>query len=315
MPGNGLVNRNNTGNVEGKGVSIMKKILVVGKGGFVGTSFANYMKKFKDKYELTFISSMNHEWEKISFSGYDAVYNASGLAHANAKDGTDDLYYEVNGKLPGEIATKAKAEGVPVYISMSSAIIYGDMSNVGIKKIITKETEASPEGIYGKSKIMGEEMVTQLADDKFHTAIIRPPMIYSEYAPENFELLCKFAVKSPIFPKLYNEQSMIYADNLCELLRLIIDNQAGGIYYPQEKEFIHTSKLVKDISYASGKRMLITGIFNPILKKMSGRVRFVRKAFGNVIYDKSLSNHFDWEYCVVPYEETVRRIAKRYGNK
>ncbi|CAK7027128.1 MAG: hypothetical protein EUB_02384 [Eubacterium sp.] len=291
----------------------MKRVLVLGKNGFVAKAFFRYIEQFKNEYELTCVTSHNHEWKKCDFRGFDAVFNASGLAHANAKDGSDEDYYEVNGRLPGEIATKAKAEGVPIYISMSSSIIYGDMSNVGTNKVITKDTVPEPEGVYGKSKIMGEEGVLKLADDTFHTAIIRPPMIYSEYAPENFELLCKFAIKFPIFPKLYNEQSMIYADNLCELLRLIIENNTGGIYYPQEKEFIQTSKLVKDISEAAGKRMLVTRVFNPVLKVMSKKVRFVRKAFGSVVYDKGLSDSFSWNYCVVPYEETVRRIAERYG--
>lgn len=293
-------------------MSEMKKILVVGKGGFVSNSFVRYMDKFEAGYQITVISSMNHEWEQHDFTGFDAVYNASGLAHANAKDGNDELYYEVNGRLPGEIAIKAKAEGVPVYITMSSQIIYGDISGISKKQIISADTKPIPDGIYGKSKIMGEESVLKLADDSFRVAIIRPPMIYSENAPENFERLCKFAIKSPIFPNLYNEQSMIYADNLCELIRLIIENKAGGIYFPQEPEYIHTSKLVKDISKAAGKRMLVTKIFNPMLKLVSGKIRFVRKAFGSLVYDKKLSGHFDWKYCVVPYEETVRRIAEKY---
>lgn len=294
-------------------MSEIKKILVIGKGGFVSNSFVRYMDKFGAEYQITVISSRNHEWEQYDFTGFDAVYNASGLAHANAKDGSDELYYEVNGRLPGEIAAKAKAEGVPIYVTMSSQIIYGDMSGIEKKQVITADTVPTPDGIYGKSKIMGEEEVMQYADGRFKTAIIRPPMIYSENAPENFERLCKFAVKSPIFPKLYNEQSMIYADNLCELIRLIIENQAGGIYFPQEREYIQTSKLVEDISVAARKKMLITKIFNPALKTLSKRVRFVRKAFGSVVYDKNLSNHFDWDYCVVSYDETVRRIAEKYG--
>lgn len=296
-------------------MSETKKILVVGKGGFVSNSFVSYMNKFGNEYQVTVISSMNHEWEKYNFSGFDAVYNASGLAHANAKDGSDELYYEVNGRLPGEIAAKAKVEGVPIYVTMSSQIIYGDMSGIGKRQVIFGDTEPVPDGIYGKSKIRGEKSVLRLEDDSFRVAIIRPPMIYSENAPENFEKLCKFAIKSPIFPNLNNEQSMIYADNLCELIRLIIETQTGGIFFPQEPEYIHTSKLVKDISMAAGKRMLLIRIFNPMLKFISGKIRFVRKVFGSLVYDKTLSGHFDWKYCVVPYGETVRRIAEKYNSK
>lgn len=292
----------------------MTKVLIVGQNGFVSQSFKRYMNKFIDMYELTFVSSRKNIWKKISFKGYDAVFNASGLAHANAKDGSDEDYFKINGKLPGEIAEKCKAEGVPLYISISSSIIYGDTSDLGKKKIIKKNTLPDPKGIYGKSKIMGENETIKYVGEQFQVAIIRPPMIYSEYAPENFELLCKFATRFPLIPDIYNEQSMIYADNFCELLRLIIDNQAGGIYYPQEKNFIQTSKLVKDIADSAGHKMAVTKIFNPILKLLAKRVRFIRKAFGSLVYDKEMSNHFEWNYCIVSYEETVERIAKRYKN-
>ena len=292
----------------------MKKVLILGKNGFLARSFGRYMEQFKSEYELTFISSRAGTWESVPFSGYDAVFNASGLAHSNAIDGSDEDYYEVNGRLPGAIAKKAKAEEVPVYITISSSIIYGDMADVGQKKCIYADTVPNEQGIYGKSKLMGEQSALQYGDENFRVAVIRPPMIYSEYAPENFERLCRFAVSFPIFPNLYNEQSMIYADNLCELIRLIIDQRVGGIFYPQEKEYIHTSKLVKDIADAAGHRMLVTKIFNPALRMLSKQVRFVRKAFGNVVYDQSLSNHFQWSYCVVPYGETVKRIATKYND-
>ena len=289
----------------------MKKILLLGEGGYIGNSFKEYMSKFPN-YQIDTVSSMNREWTKMSFAEYDVVYNVSGLAHSNARQASEDLYYEVNGRLPVEMANKAKVESVPLFIHMSSMIIYGNMSKLGRKKIIGSDTIAEPDGVYGKSKIMAEEGLMLLEDSNFRIAIIRPPLIYGEHARDNFPRLVKFALTSPIFPDVYNEQSMIYVDNLCELIRLIIENKTGGIYFPQEPEYIHTSNLVKDISQAAGKRMLVTKIFNPILRLASGKIRFVRKAFGSLIYDQELSRHFDWKYCVVPYEETVRRIAEKY---
>ena len=41
-----------------------------------------------------------------------------------------------------------------------------------------------------------------------------------------------FAKTMPLFPDLKNQQSMLYVDNLCELVHLIIDNNQGGTYYP-----------------------------------------------------------------------------------
>ena len=80
---------------------------------------------------------------------------------------------------------------------------------------------------------------------------MRPPLIYSEYARDNFPRLVNFAKKMPIFPNLKNKQSMVYVDNLCELIRLIIENNKGGIYYPQQECYIETSKMVADIAKAA----------------------------------------------------------------
>lgn len=85
----------------------MKKVLLIGVGGYVGGRFKEYMKRYPD-YEISEVSSMNREWDKISFKGFDAVYNVSGLAHANARQGTEEQYYAVNGQLPIDVATKAK---------------------------------------------------------------------------------------------------------------------------------------------------------------------------------------------------------------
>ena len=163
----------------------MKKVLLIGVGGYVGGRFKEYMKRYPD-YEISEVSSMNREWDKISFKGFDAVYNVSGLAHANARQGTEEQYYAVNGQLPIDVATKAKKEGVPIFIQMSSMIVYGNMSPLGKQKTITKETIPTSPTIYGKSKMIAENGLHNLEDIKFQVAIIRPTLIYSENARDIF---------------------------------------------------------------------------------------------------------------------------------
>lgn len=286
----------------------MKKILLIGKSGYVGNEFSRYMKAFPD-HEITRISSRNCEWKKTNFGDYDVIYNVSGLSHGNAKRGTESQYYEVNGQLPIDLAEKAKADGVHHFIQMSSEIVYGDMAPLYVKKHITSETIPNPPTVYGKSKMMSERGLKKLRSDDFKVAIMRPPLIYGERAPENFYFLVQYAKKMPIFPYVPNNQSMIYIDNLCELIRLIIDNQSDGIFFPQEKNYIHTGKLIKDIAEASGHKMHLTKLFNPALMVFQKKFRFIYKALGNLTYDKSMSEHFDGKYRVVGYQESIRRIA------
>ena len=284
------------------------KILVVGKKEFISTSFQTYMKKYPEIH-VDAISARGDKWKEYDFSGYDAVYNTTGLAHDDARKGTDAQFMALNRDLPEALAKKAKEQKVKTFINMSSMIVYGDMSELGSNVRITSETIPRPAGIYGESKLAGEKVLEKLADENFHIAIIRSPLVYSEKAVDNFLKLTKYAKKGIIFPKIENRRSMIYADNLCELVRLIAVNNGAGIYYPQQDEYICTSKLVKDIASASGHKMILTKLFNPMLFALSKKRMFVRKVFGSLAYDKKTSNCFDGEYRVVNYNKSIEKLA------
>lgn len=174
---------------------MVKKVMLVGIGGYIGGKFTDYINKNYPDWQIDAVDSMNRKWADADFHGYDAVYNVSGLAHANARHGSEKLYYEVNGQLPIDVATKAKAEGVPMFVQMSSQIVYGDMSGLGEDKVITAEIVPSEPTVYGKSKMMAERGLVALVDNSFQVALVRPPLIYSEFARDNFPRLVNFAKK------------------------------------------------------------------------------------------------------------------------
>ena len=292
----------------------MKKIMLVGVGGYIGNKFTEYIKKNYPDWQVDAVDSMNRKWADADFHGYDAVYNVSGLAHANARQSTEEQYYAVNGQLPIDVAIKAKTEGVKIFVQMSSMVVYGDMSDLDEEKNIFADTVPTEPTIYGKSKMMAERGLQKLVDRTFQVAIVRPPLIYSENARDNFPRLVNFAKKMPIFPKLKNQQSMVYVDNFCELVHLIIEHNKGGIYYPQQEVYIETSKIVGDIAQKVGNHMWQTRLFNPFLRLLSKseKLAFIHKAFGSITYDMSISNHFDGKYRVVSYEESIERIARAH---
>lgn len=284
------------------------RILVLGKNGYVSRCFQEYMKNFTD--EITAISVRGDKWKEYSFVGYDAVFNTIGLAHNDARMGTEEEFIRLNVELPTELAKKAKTEGVPVFIHMSSMIVYGNSSAVDKFEPITKDTIPVPDNIYGKSKLLGEESLKKLKDESFHVALIRSSRVYGEKDTDSIQMLTKFAKRMPVFPKIENCISMIYADNLCELVRLIAESKQDGIYWPQQECFICTSKMVKDIAMASRHKLYSIKIFNPILLTVGKKFSIVNKVFGNEGYDLNLSNHFDGKYRVVSYEESISRLAR-----
>ena len=192
---------------------------------------------------------------------------------------------------------------------MSSAIVYGASSPIGKEKIINKDTKPEPENFYGESKLNAETGLLKLTADDFRVVILRPPMIYGPGCKGNYNSLRKFALKFPVFPKVANERSMLYIDNLCEFIRLMIDNDERGIFHPANKELSNTSEMVKMIAEAHGKKKALMGGLTWLLKLLSHFTGLVNKAFGNLTYAEELTEYKE-NYRVYSLEESIRITEK-----
>lgn len=287
------------------------RLLILGKNSYVGKSVKNYFDREHSDVEIEFASSRNRQWEKYNFSKYDAIYNVSGLCHADSKHGTPEQYMSINGQLPIDMGAKAKKDGCKLFINMSSSIVYGNMSYIGEEKTMDRNTVPVPVNVYGESKLFAEKGLLKLEDESFGVALIRAPLIYGENSIGNFPLMVKVARKFPIFPDIKNKQSMIYIDNLCELIYLIVKNNKRGIYLPQDRQIICTSKMVKDLSIMCGKNIHLTKVFNPILKLLGRKIYFIDKAFGDTVYTMEASDYFEYQYQVVDYSTALKRIISK----
>lgn len=287
----------------------MKKILITGANSYIGTSFEKYIAQFGDEYQRDTVDMIGDSWKSKSFKGYDTVYHVAGIAHSDSGKITKEkakLYYDVNTKLTIQTARKAKSDSVKQFIFMSSAIVYGDSAPIGKKKMITRDTPVSPANCYGDSKVKAEKGLLKLEDENFKVVILRPPMIYGKGSKGNYPLMSKLAQKMPVFPKVQNCRSMIYIENLCEFVRLMIENEESGIFFPQNSEYSNTSELVKMIAAEHGKRIvLVKGCTIP-LKMVGLATRLVDKAFGNLAYDQKMSKYKD-EYRVRSLKESIKR--------
>lgn len=270
----------------------MKRILITGANSYVGTSVENFLKQWPDKYYVETIDMIDGSWRDKDFSGFDVVYHVAGIAHSdNGKISKEKerLYYSVNTDLSVETAKKAKADGVKQFIFMSSAIVYGNSAPIGKKKLITKDTPVSPANCYGDSKVQAEVGLNKLSDSNFKVCILRPPMIYGKGSKGNFPVLEKFAMKLKFFPYVKNERSMLYIGNLAEFVRLMVENEEDGMFWPQNAEYSNTSELVRAIAAAHGRKIVLIRGFTWLLKLMSRFTGLVNKAFGNLTYDKAMS--------------------------
>lgn len=288
----------------------MKKILITGAGSYIGTSFENYINtNFPDKYTVDTVDMIGGGWKEKDFSPYDTVFHVVGIAHSdNGKIAPEKekLYYSVNTELTSAAAEKAKSDGARQFIFMSSAIVYGNSAPIGKTKIITADTPVSPANCYGDSKVQAEKRLKLLEDENFKVVILRSPMIYGKGSKGNYPLLAKLALKLPFFPRVQNERSMLYIENLCEFVRLMIENEESGTFFPQNSKYSNTSELVEMIAAAHGKKIKLIGGFTRLLKIMSCFTGLVNKAFGNLTYERSISDYKE-NYRVAGLYDSVKR--------
>lgn len=320
----------------------MKKILITGAGSYIGKNLDRYLQEYNSKlgreeYRVDRVSQRDSMWETFDMTGYDVVFQASGIAHVDVDKVTEEekkKYYEVNCDLAVDTARRAAKAGVKQFIYPSSVIIYGDSAPYGLNKVITEDTVPSNTGFYGDSKICAEKSLMALKEELEETRIVpvapnmdernvpmaililRLPMVYGPESKGNYKTLAKIAGKTPIFPTAENQRSMIFIDNLCECIRLCIDGEKEGFVYPQNRDYVSTPRMVQEIARARGKKVHLVKALNPLVRLMShmpGKVgKLTNKAFGSLCINQNLSPDRE-EYCIYSFEESVKRSEKYEG--
>ena len=290
----------------------MKKILITGANSYIGMSFENHLKQWPDRYRVDTVDMTTPHGREQSFSGYDAVYHVAGIAHSDygkISQERAELYYSVNTHLAVETAEKAKRDGVKQFIFMSSASVYGESAPIGKDKVIARSTPVSPVNSYGDSKVQAEKGILPLQDESFRVAVLRPPMIYGRGCKGNYSTLTKLAKKLPVFPYVDNQRSMLYIENLVEFVRMVVDNEEQGIFWPQNNEYTNTSEMVKMIAQVHDKRVVMVKGLNWALKLMSHVTGLVNKAFGSLCYDHEMSR-YKQDYCIMNLEDSIRETEE-----
>ncbi len=260
----------------------MKRILIAGAGSYIGTALEMRMKQRSNEYVVETLDMKNSTWDKVDFSVYHTIFHVAGIVHKKEKPEMEPLYQKVNRDLPLCVAKKAKAEGVTQFIFMSSMSIYG--KNTGQ---INRNTVPNPNSFYGASKWQAELALKRLASEHFKVAVLRPPMVYGDGCRGNYPLLKKFALKSPVFPDFKNERSMLHIERLTEYIQELIDSEAGGVFFPQDEQYVCTTDLVRRIAVENEKRIWFTHLFNPLIRLgLVAHIAMLEKVFGNLIYER-----------------------------
>ncbi|PEZ83310.1 MULTISPECIES: NAD-dependent epimerase/dehydratase family protein [Bacillaceae] len=291
------------------------RILVTGEKSYVGINLKKWLSQWHHIYEIDFISLKDEKWKSLDFSVYDVLFHVAALVHKKEQQEMESLYYKVNRDLTVELANKAKKEGIKQFIFMSSISVYGLDGDLNKNVIIDNNTPCVPSSFYGKSKLEAEIQINKLHDENFKIAIVRAPMIYGAHCPGNYSRLRKIALKTPLFPSIVNQRSMIFIDNLSEFIRLLIEGKSEGVFFPQNKEYINTAELVQLIANQNSRKIISLKSLAYGVKLIGKEMRIVNKVFGSLVIDSSLSEHFEFDYCIADLPKSIEICEKNYKNR
>lgn len=294
----------------------LKKVLITGANSYIGESVEKWLNNSDNEYEIDTLDMLDPNWKERDFSKYDTVFHVAGIAHADVGNVSEDVkqkYYQVNTDLTLEVANKAKEARVKQFIFMSSMIVYSGCDT----KHIIKDTKPKAENFYGDSKLQADLKLQEMNDVSFKVVVVRPPMIYGKGSKGNYPQLAKLATKLPIFPIVDNKRSMLHIDNLCEFIRLMIDNEESGVFFPQNNEYTNTSDMVQMIANVKGHRIVMlpgTSLAIKLLEKVPGKMGgLASKAFADSYYDMDMSK-YENEYVVNNLKESIICSEKSQNN-
>ncbi len=281
----------------------MKRVLVIGRNSYIGTAFQEYVKNTGTEIETDGISARDDAWKEVDFSRYDAILHVAAIVHKKESAEMQQQYETVNVQLPVEIAQKAKKAGVQKFLFMSTMAVFGNK-----QKMISVKSPCLPESMYGKSKLEAEKQLIELADEKFHINIYRPPMVYGKGCPGNYGRLAKLAYKMPFFPKIDNQRSMIYIENLCAYLYKGLEDTEENILiiHPQNAEYVNTINMIKKIRKVHGKKTIILPFPQKIMHILTARIGILQKVFGDLCYEKEM----DKNCSTIDFETSVQKTEK-----
>lgn len=262
-----------------------QRIVITGANGFIGKRFVEYN---KERFDIITLSVRDNAYKTFDFTGFDSIVHLVGKAHdMNCKDGSE--YFKINVDITKILALKAKTDGVKHFIYISSVKVYGNED----RGLISEKSECFPEDAYGKSKLQAEQFLETIHDETFVVAIVRPPMVYGAGVKGNMDRLIHLCQKKYPLPlgNIGNLRTIVFIDNLIEMLNAIIDYKAEGIFIPADKKPISTDALILMIKESLGTKNNLVSI-PKVLRKIIKIIKpeLYKRLFGSFVIDTKATN-------------------------
>lgn len=188
----------------GKRTLNIMKILLTGINGYIGTVLGQ--KLLNAEYKVIgldtdyYSSAWMYNYEgfvapkviqkdirnvtKEDLVGCDAVIHLAELSNDPVGENDPSLTFEINHEGTKKLARLAKEAGVAKFIYFSSCSVYGASENIA-----DETSPTNPLTAYAKSKVLNENYLLEIADEKFSPIIFRNATVFGASPRLRFDLV------------------------------------------------------------------------------------------------------------------------------
>lgn len=316
----------------------MKKILLTGATGFVGTALLNKLLNLTN-YSTTIAARSSHSpdspphptynvgnfnaktsWHE-ALIGVECVIHTAGRAHVLKKESNAlELFRETNTEATLNLAKQAEAAGVKRFIFISSIGVNGAFTS---DEPFSESTRPAPHTDYAISKREAEIGLLKISEEsEMEIVIIRPPLVYAAHAPGNFQRLLKLVKSGAPLPlgKINNNRSMIALENLIDFICLCIEHPKAGnqIFLVSDGSSLSIKEITESLATGMGQRILflpIPPLFLKILTQLLGKTSLYTQLCESLEIDSSKCRDLlGWIPPVAP-KRSIIEAGKIFINK
>lgn len=275
---------------------MMRKLLISGFSGFVGSNMGPYLQK--NNFEVIGISRQQVPqgltYENIGLSDWNDCYafiHLAGKAHDIKNVSHPNTYFEANRDLTISLFDDFLNSTAQLFIYFSSVKSAADT----IEKPLQEGIVPNPISIYGKSKLEAENYIlSQDIPPNKKVYVLRPCMIHGPNNKGNLNLLYKLISKGIPYPlgKYHNKRYFLSIDNLnFVVLELLNQKPESGIYNLSDDQSLSTIELVKIISDSLDKKAKIWKVPKSIINVIASIGTFFKLPFSNSSVKKLTENY------------------------
>ncbi len=294
-------------------------ILVTGYTGFVGGVLTQALEARGYRLHLAGRSALRREGHfrmgiiDGTTDWRPALEGCSAVVHLMAQVPAPLLerahYDGINNLSVARLAGQAREAGVTRFIHLSS--IFAAVGH-SWPSPVTDDIEPQPVSDYGRSKLGGEEHVSDFAGNGRTGIVLRPPMVYGTYGSANWLKLRRLAaLPVPLpFGSVNNRRSFIAVENLASAIIHALEGPAqSGVFNVADAEPVSLAQAVRWLREGMGRAPNLAPFPEYVTRtglKLLGKGDMAQSLFGNLEVDASRFRRlFGWTPPLSPREAMI----------